>query len=249
MIMNEFNGKNVLITGAASGIGKEYAFDFVKKGANVILADLDVEKLDQLVEEIGIQAISVKLDVSNKSDWKNAVEKAHESFGHISILINNAGIADQTPFEYITEEGFRKSFEVNAMSIFYGCKAVYNDMVENKWGRIINVSSIAGLMASGDNPAYVTSKHAVTGFTKSCAHGFAQKGILINSIHPGAVDTPMMANLKEKYPEAIAMIINSIPVGRMADPKEIVSLVEFLASETNTFVNGANIVIDGGQYA
>lgn len=245
--MANFENKVVIITGAASGMGKEYAYAFAKQGAKVVLGDLN-ENVLKVAADIGKNAAGLVMNVASSEDWQKAVNLAHEKFGKVTILINNAGIADQTPFEYLTEEAFRRSMDVNLMSDFYGCKAVLEDMKASNWGRIVNVSSIAGVRGVGDSLAYIASKHAVTGLTKSCAHAFGKYNILINAICPGVVDTPMMATLKEKYPEAIAAIIGAIPVGHMADPKEIVGLVQFLCSEDNTFVNGENIVIDGGQY-
>lgn len=247
--MGRFDSMVCFITGAGSGMGKAYAYAFAKEGARVVLADLNGENVKQVADDIGERAVAISMDVSSLSDWERAVEIAHQHFGDIQILINNAGIADQTPFEYLTEEAFRRSMEVNLMSVFYSYKTVVEDMKKANWGRIVNVSSIAGVRGVGDNAAYVSSKHRVTGLTKTAGFAFAKHNILVNSIHPGAIDTPMMAALKEKYPDAIEHICKAIPLGRMCQPEEVAGLVMFLVSKENTFVNGANIVIDGGQYA
>lgn len=246
--MNRFENKVVLITGAGSGMGAEYGRAFAAEGAKVVLGDVNEENVKKVAEEIGKNAIGLKMDVSSWEDWKQVMEAAHEKFGKVAVLINNAGIADQTPFEYLTEEAFRRSFEVNTMSVFYGCKAVLEDMKELNWGRIVNISSIAGLRGSGDNAAYVASKHAVTGITKSNAYAFAKYNILINGIHPGAVDTPMIRTLDEKFPGTLQYLANSIPLKRLGDCSEIARLALFLASEENTFMTGEGIVIDGGQF-
>lgn len=247
--MRRYENKVVLVTGAGSGMGKSYAYAYAKEGAKVIIGDINEENVLKVAEEIGGSAIGLKMDVSCFTDWENVVDKAHSHFGKIDILINNAGIANQTPFDYLDEETYRKSFDVNVMSIFYSYKTVVQDMKESQWGRIVNVSSIAGLKACGDNAAYATSKHAVSGLTKSSAFAFAPYNILVNSIHPGAIDTPMMDGLKKAYPEAIEQIKHSIPLKRFAGPDEIAGLVLFLTSEENTFITGEGIVIDGGQNA
>ena len=247
--MNRFENKVALVTGAGSGIGKGVALALAKEGAKVVLCGRTAAKLQTVADEIGENALAVAMDVSSMADWERTVREAHEKFGKISVLVNNAGVADQTPFEYLSEEAFRKSMEINLMSVFYSYKTVVEDMKELGWGRVVNVSSIAGLKASGDNAAYVASKHAVTGITKTAGFAFAKYGILVNSVHPGVVDTPMMDGLKAQYPEAIAQICQQIPLGKMAQPSDIAGAILFLASEQNTFVNGAGLVIDGGQFA
>ena len=247
--MNRFEGKIALITGAGSGIGKGLALSFAREGAKVALCGRTPGKLQAVAEQIGENALAVGMDAASLADWRRAVEEVHGKWGKISILINNAGIADQTPFEYLTEEAFRASMETNLMSVFYSYKTVVEDMKALGWGRVVNVSSIAGLRASGDNAAYVASKHAVTGITKTAGFAFAKYNILTNAIHPGVVDTPMMDGLKAAYPEAVAQIVEAIPLGRMSMPEDLAGLVKFLCSAENTFVNGASIAIDGGQFA
>lgn len=198
---------------------------------------------------MGERGLAIQMDVSSLSDWQQAVKQIHQRFGDIGVVINNAGIADQTPLEYLTEEAFRASMEINMMSVFYSLKTAAEDMKKNHWGRIVNTSSIAGIRACGDNAVYAASKHAVDGLTKSAAFALAKYNVLVNCVHPGVVDTPMMDDVREKYPEAIAQICAMIPLKRMCKPEEVAKLIAFLASEDNTFVNGEGITIDGGQYA
>ena len=247
--MERFSDQVVWITGAGSGIGKGLAKAFALEGAKVVLCGRTAAKVQAVADEIGKNALAVTMDVASLADWKNALETVHAAFGPVSVLINNAGIADQTPFAYLSEEAFRASMETNLMSVFHSYKTVVEDMKAQNYGRIVNVASIAGLQASGDNAAYVASKHAVVGITKTAGFAFAKQNILTNAICPGVVDTPMMDNLKAMYPEAIAQIVASIPVGRMSTPQDMAGLVLFLCSKENTFVNGAAIRIDGGQFA
>lgn len=247
--MERFKTKTVLVTGGGSGIGAAVAKRFAAEGASVVITGRREEKLMEVAETDKSKIFPVKMDVSKQEDWKKVIDITHEKIGKVDILINNAGIADLTPLEYLTEEQFRKSLEINLMSDFYGIKAVLEDMKEKKWGRIVNVASLAAQSASGDSPAYATSKHAVNGLTKSAAHGLAKYNILVNSILPGTIDTPMMDGVKAMSPEAIHQICASIPLHRMATPEEVASLILYLASEDNTYITGSGIVIDGGMTA
>lgn len=245
----KFQDKVCLVTGGGSGIGKSVAIELAKQGAYVAVGGRTLGKVKQVADEIGAHALAIQMDVSSLTSWQEAVNQIHQRFGDISIVINNAGVADQTPLEYLTEDAFRESMEINMMSVFYSLKTAVEDMKKNNWGRIVNTSSIAGIRACGDNIAYAASKHAVDGLTKSAAFALAKYNILVNCIHPGVVDTPMMDGVREKYPEAIAQICAMIPLQRMCRPEEVAKLILFLASEDNTFVNGEGVTIDGGQYA
>lgn len=247
--MSRFENKVVLVTGAGSGMGASFAKAFAKEGAKVVACDISEENVRKVVEEIGDHAVAVKTDVSSSKDWANAIEVAHEKFGEVTVLVNAAGIADLTPLENITEEGFRRSIEVNLMSNFYGMKAVVEDMKKANWGRIVDIGSIASITANGDAPAYATSKHAVAGLTKAAAHGLAKYNILVNAVLPGTVNTAMMKGVQAMGSEAVAAICNAIPLKRMAEPEEVATLVLYLASEENTYINGAEITVDGGMCA
>ena len=245
----DFEKKVCFVTGGGSGIGRAVALELAKRGAYVAVGGCTLKKVEQVAAEMGERGLAIQMDVSSLSDWQEAVKQIHQRFGDISVVINNAGIADQTPLEYLTEEAFRASMDINMMSVFYSLKTAAEDMKKNHWGRIVNTSSIAGIRACGDNAAYAASKHAVDGLTKSAAFALAKYNVLVNCVHPGVVDTPMMDDVREKYPEAIAQICAMIPLKRMCKPEEVAKLIAFLASEDNTFVNGEGITIDGGQYA
>lgn len=247
--MGRFDNKVVLVTGAGSGMGAAFAKAFAAEGAKVVACDISEENVKKVSEELGENVVAVKTDVAKAEDWAKAIEVAHEKFGEVTVLVNSAGIADLTPLEFISEEAFRRSIEVNLMSNFYGIRSVIPDMKNANWGRIVNIGSIATIAASGDAPAYATSKHGVGGLTKAAAHGLAKYNILVNAVLPGTIDTPMMNGVKEMGPEAVAYICNSIPLKRMAKPEEVASLVLYLASEENNYVDGTEIVIDGGMRA
>ena len=222
--MGRFENKVVIVTGAGSGVGASFAKAFAKEDAKVVACDISEENVRKVVEEIGDHAVAVKTHVSSSKDWANAIEVAHEKFGEVTVLVNAAGIADLTPLENITEEGFRRSIEVNLMSNFYGMKAVVEDMKKANWGRIVDIGSIASITANGDAPAYATSKHAVAGLTKAAAHGLAKYSILVNAVLPGTVNTAMMKGVQAMGPEAVAAICNAIPLKRMAEPKKLQQL-------------------------
>ena len=247
--MGRFDNKVVLVTGAGSGMGAAFTRAFVAEGAKVVACDISEENVNKVAEELGENVVAVKTDVAKAEDWAKAIEVAHEKFGEVTVLVNSAGIADLTPLEFISEEAFRRSLEVNLMSNFYGIRAVIPDMKNANWGRIVNIGSIATVQASGDAPAYATSKHGVGGLTKAAAHGLAKYNILVNAVLPGTIDTPMMDGVKAMGPEAVAYICNSIPLKRMSKPGEVASLVLYLASEENTYIDGTEIVIDGGMRA
>lgn len=247
--MGRFDNKVVLVTGAGSGMGAAFTRAFVAEGAKVVACDISEENVNKVAEELGENVVAVKTDVAKAEDWAKAIEVAHEKFGEVTVLVNSAGIADLTPLEFISEEAFRRSLEVNLMSNFYGIRAVIPDMKNANWGRIVNIGSIATVQASGDAPAYATSKHGVGGLTKAAAHGLAKYNILVNAVLPGTIDTPMMDGVKAMGPEAVAYICNSIPLKRMSKPEEVASLVLYLASEENTYIDGTEIVIDGGMRA
>lgn len=154
-----------------------------------------------------------------------------------------------TPFELLSEEAFRKSLDINLISNFLGMKAVLPDMKKAGWGHIVSTASVAALSAGGDSCAYTASKHAVSGLSKCAAHALAPYNILVNSVLPGAVDTPMMDGVKALGPEINAQLCAKIPLRRMARPEELASLVLFLSSEENTYMTGSQVIIDGGKEA
>ena len=247
--MGRFDGKVAIVTGGGSGMGAAFAKQLVAEGASVVIGGRTEEKVKKIAAEIGHNILAVKMDASKAEDWTAAMAAAHDAFGKVSILINSAGISDLTPLEYLDEQGLRRSLDINLMSQFHGMKAVLEDMKELNWGRIVNIASLAAQTASGDSPAYATSKHAVAGLSKSAAHAFAKYNVLVNFVLPGSIDTPMMDGVKAMAPEAIAQICAATPLKRMADPEEVATLVLYLASPENTYITGTGIVIDGGMTA
>jgi 3alpha(or 20beta)-hydroxysteroid dehydrogenase len=247
--MGRLTGKVAIITGAAQGMGEAHAKAFVREGAKVILTDINAEAGQKLADSLGENAIFIKQDVAKEADWAKVVAEGEARFGAVNVLVNNAGvlgkIAATTDF---TEADYRWVTDINQIGVFLGIKAVLPSMIKAGIGSIINISSVAGLVAIYGSPnlAYVGTKFAVRGMTKQIAVEYGKNNIRSNSVHPGYIKTPMMtAATDEDGGEATAQI----PLARLADPSEVANLVVFLASDESSFITGTEQVIDGGMTA
>ena len=246
MIYN-MKGKVALVTGAGSGIGKATAIKLAAAEASVIISDLNEESASQVVNEIkqtGGNAIIHIGNAASEEDVKRSVDLTMSTFGRLDAAFNNAGISGTSgDVTTISTEQFRKLLEVNLYSVFYGMHYEIPAMIQSGGGSIVNTSSILGLAANSFSLAYSTSKHGVVGMTKSTALAFAQKGVRINSIHPGYIETPLISSLPK---EAVNSMTGLTPMGRLGTPDEIADLVLFLLSGHSSFITGAQYVIDGG---
>lgn len=240
--MTRLENKIALITGAAQGMGESHARTLLREGAKVVLTDLNAEKGEALVKELGENAFFVKHDVTNENDWKNVIRETENKFGSINILVNNAGISFNKSFEEITLDDYMKIVNINQVSVFLGMKYAQPSMAKADGGSIINVSSINGIV--GGAVGYTDTKFAVRGITKAGALEFAKDNIRVNSIHPGVVETPMVTE-GDSY-ELIQQYAKTIPLGRMAQSQDISDLVLFLASDDSRYSTGAEFVVDGG---
>ena len=240
--MARLENKIALITGAAQGMGESHARTLLKEGAKVVITDLNAEKGEALVKELGENAFFVKHDVTNEDDWKNVISETENKFGPINILVNNAGISFNKSLADITLDDYMKIVNINQVSVFLGMKYVQPSMAKADGGSIINVSSINGIV--GGAVGYTDTKFAVRGITKAGALEFAKDNIRVNSIHPGVVETPMVTE-GDSY-ELIQEYAKTIPLGRMAQSQDISDLVLFLASDDSRYSTGAEFVVDGG---
>jgi 3alpha(or 20beta)-hydroxysteroid dehydrogenase len=248
-MMSRLTGKTAIITGASQGMGMAHARAFVEHGAKVILGDLNEKAGKALAAELGAGAIFVKQDVSRAEDWKTLLQKGEERFGTVNVLVNNAGILGQLAATTdIPEAEFLRVCAVNQTGVFLGMQAVLPGMIKAGGGSIVNISSIAGLVAiyGAPNLAYVASKFAVRGMTKQVAVEYGDKNIRVNSVHPGYIKTPMMVAATD---EGGGEALKQIPLRRMADASEVSNLVVFLASDESAFITGTEHVIDGGMTA
>lgn len=247
---SRLNGKVAIITGAAQGMGEQHAKEFVGEGAKVILTDVNESAGNALAASLGHDdAMFIRHDVSKAADWEQVVREGEAKFGTVNVLINNAGILGAIKsIVDLTEEEYQLVCDVNQLAVFLGMRAVIPSMRKAGIGSIVNISSVAGLVAiyGAPNSAYVASKFAVRGMTKQIAVEHGKDNIRCNSIHPGYIRTPMMANATdEEGGEATSMI----PLGRLADPSEVSKLAIFLASDESSFITGMEHVIDGGMTA
>ncbi|QIH34233.1 glucose 1-dehydrogenase [Sphingobacterium sp. DR205] len=245
--MSRLKGKIAIITGASQGMGESHAREFIREGAKVVLTDLNEQRGVAIAEELGENAIFIKQDVTKIEDWEKVVAETEAKFGHVNVLVNNAGILG--PIKTVTEisvEDYLKVIEINQNSVFYGMKYTIPSMLKAGIGSIVNISSVAGIVAIPGYPslAYMGSKFAVRGLTKAAAVEYGKSNIRANSVHPGYIKTPMMVEATDEDGGGAG---NVTPLGRMADAKEVSDLVIFLASDESSFLTGTEQIIDGGM--
>lgn len=245
--MGKLSNKVAIITGGSRGMGASHVRKFVEEGAKVVFTDILVDEGQALEKELGSNVKFVEHDVTNAEQWERVVTETENLFGSIDILVNNAGIAPNNPIEKTSEEEYRKVIDINQVAVFLGMKAVIPSMKKAENGSIVNISSLSGLISGPDQIAYVASKFAVRGMTKSAALELGQFGIRVNSVHPGIIETPMTMN--EETKAMLAEISKTIPLQRTAKPEEVTNLVLFLASNESSYSTGAEFVIDGGLLA
>jgi 3alpha(or 20beta)-hydroxysteroid dehydrogenase len=247
--MSRLAGKIAIITGASQGMGMAHARAFVAQGAKVVLGDLNEPGGKALASELGPNAVFVKQDVARAEDWQAVLREGEKRFGTVNVLVNNAGILGKlAATTELPEAEFLRVCAVNQTGVFLGMQCVLPGMIKAGGGSIVNISSIAGLVAiyGAPNLAYVASKFAVRGMTKQVAVEYGGKNIRVNSVHPGYIKTPMMVAATD---EGGGEALSQIPLRRMAEPSEVSNLVIFLASDESAFITGTEHVIDGGMTA
>lgn len=253
--------KVVLITGSASGIGFEIGKTFAENGSKVVLTDLNekgVELAAENLRKLGFDAIGLKADVTSEEDIKNMIEKAHQTYGRLDVLINNAGLQHVSPIEEFPTEKFELMIKIMLTAPFIATKYALPIMKEQGFGRIINVSSINGLVGFAGKAAYNSAKHGVIGLTKVAALEAAQYGVTVNALCPGYVDTPLVrgqlegiANTRHVPLDKVLeeVIYPLVPQKRLLDVVEIADYAMFLASDKAKSVTGQAVVMDGGYTA
>lgn len=239
----KFKDKIVLITGGASGMGKEHAKEFVKEGATVVITDISLEG-EKVASELK-NCLFIKQDVAKEADWKNVVKIVNEKFGRLDILINNAGIVLYKPLGMMTLDEYMRVVNVNQVSVFLGMSHCLELLKKGKNASVINISSIAGLTCSPAGAAYSSSKFAVRALTEVAAQEWAPFKIRVNTICPGAINTPMLVQPDTK--DAVNEFAKSIPLKRIGNPEELTKAVMFFASSDGSYCTGSTLVVDGGS--
>ena len=246
--MGRLENKVVIISGAAKGQGAFEAALFAEEGARVILADIDVKSCESNARDIvekGGEAVGIYLDVTSTESWQNCIKTTVQKYQNIDVLVNNAGIYSKVPIEEASDTEFDLIMSVNLKGVFLGTKYTIPEMRRAGGGSIVNISSTAGLVGNHTGGAYGASKGGVRLFTKFTAIQHALDNIRANSVHPGPIDTDMIAdNLSS--PEGRQNSINRIPMGRVGTVEDVAMGVLFLASDESSYMTGSELVIDGG---
>jgi 3alpha(or 20beta)-hydroxysteroid dehydrogenase len=242
--MGRLSGKVAIVTGGARGQGAAEAESFVAEGATVVVTDVLTEPGEALAKSIG--ATFMRHDVRSEEEWAEVARSTLERHGRIDVLVNNAGIYRRAKLLDTTLEEFRLISDINQVGVFLGMRAVAPAMIVQRAGSIINISSIAGLLAAPGALAYGASKFAVRGMTKTAAAELARYGIRVNSIHPGMIDTDMMTEVTGGDQGRHDRMAHNVPLGRAATADEVASLALYLASDESRYSTGSEFVVDGG---
>ena len=236
--------KVAIITGAASGMGQGEAIRFAKEGAKVVVADLNLEGAQAVAEEIkaaGGEAIAVAVNVMKTEDILNCIKVTEETFGPVDVLVNNAGVFDKYQKSLDTTlDQWNFLLGINLTSLFEFCNAVLPSMIERQTGSIVNICSVAGLVAGKGGAAYTASKHGAIGYTKHLSSEYARYGIKINAICPGTIETPLVKDV------LAGLSKEAVPTRTFGQVEEVADLAVFLASDEAKFMSGAAVTIDGG---
>lgn len=243
--MDRLSDRTAVITGAAQGQGAAEARRFVAEGAHVLLGDINEHAAQTLAEKLGPSARAVRLDVGSKPDWDVAMATVSD-WPAVRILINNAGVHWKKSVVDEAAEDFERMLHVNVTGALLGMQAVVEPMRANGGGSIVNVCSVLGLLGGRDNVAYSASKWALRGLTKSAAIDLGRYGIRVNAVHPGYIDTPMLAEVSAGRP---ADFYDYLPMRRAGTTDDISDLMVFLGSDDSAYLTGADFAIDGGMTA
>lgn len=245
----DLTGKAALVTGASRGIGRAIAVALAEAGADVAVnysgSEAAARETVQAIEALGCKAVMIKADVGKAAEFEDLVQKTLETFGKLDILVNNAGITRDNLIMRMKEEDFDAVIETNLKGVFNGIKAVTRPMMKQRSGRIINISSVVGVLGNAGQANYVAAKAGVIGLTKSAARELASRGITVNAVAPGYIETDMTDKLPQDVREGI---LNQVPLGRMGKPEDVAHAVVYLASDAASYMTGQTIHIDGGMY-
>ncbi len=242
--MYKMDGKVALVTGATGGIGDAIAKKIHASGATVVLTGRNTEKLNALRSELKDRVIVIAADLSKTEDCERLVRETIESAGRLDILVNNAGMTKDGLMMRMSDQDFEEVIRVNLTAVFKLCRASIMPMIKNRYGRIINITSIVGHLGNAGQANYTASKGALTSMTKTLSAEVAKRGITANCVAPGFIQTPMTDVLPE---EIKTMMLNQIPMDRFGNPDDIANAVLFLASDDASYITGQTIHVNGGM--
>lgn len=245
---DELKGKVAIVTGGAQGIGKAIALTLARYGADVVISDINLEKAEETSKEVRaleVKSLALKVNVSNIQDTELMVKETVDKLGRIDILINNAGITKDNLLLKMKLEEWNQVMDINLKGTYLCTKAVLKFMLRQKSGRIVNIASITGLMGNAGQANYSASKAGIIGFTKAIAREYANRGITVNAVAPGFIDTAMTRAIPEKER---AMLIQQIPMERLGTPEDVAAAVYFLVSDLSSYITGQVISVNGGLY-
>ncbi len=241
-------GKVALVTGASRGIGAAIAEQLGREGATVVgtaTSDNGADKISQALAAAEINGIGMKLDVTDPDSVATVIEAINDQFGAPAILVNNAGITKDNLLMRMSDEQWLDVINTNLNSVYRVSKALLKGMMKARWGRIINIASVVGSMGNAGQSNYAATKAGVAGFSRSLAKEVGSRGITVNTVAPGFIDTDMTRELGEEQRKAL---LTQVPAGRLGEAKEIADLVVFLASDKSAYITGETIHINGGMY-
>jgi 3-oxoacyl-[acyl-carrier protein] reductase len=242
--MFDLTGKSALVTGASGGIGADIARVLHAAGATVGLSGTRIEPLEVLATELGSRAHVLPCNLSNPEDVEGLVKRATDAMGAVDILVNNAGITRDGLAMRMSDDDWQSVIDVNLTAAFRLCRAAIRGMMKARWGRIINISSVVGRAGNAGQANYAASKGGLVALSKSLAEEVASRGITVNCVAPGFIETAMTDKLNEAQR---ATILASVPAGRMGTPQEIAAAVLYLASQEAAYVTGATLHVNGGM--
>ena len=246
-IMGQLDNKNAIVTGSARGIGKSIAMKLADAGANVVIVDVNMEAAEETAKEIqqlGRKSFALKIDVTKYEEVESMINKTKEAWGSVDILVNNAGITKDNLILKMTPEDFDAVININLKGVFNGVKAAFPVMMRQKSGKIVNIASVIGLMGNAGQANYAASKGGVIALTKSAAKELGARGVCVNAVAPGYINTAMT----DKLPEAVKEeMIKLIPMKKMGQPEDVAKVVLFLSSPDSDYVTGQTITVDGGM--
>jgi len=246
---DRLKNKVVIVTGGGRGIGKGIVLEIAHEGGDVAVCDINYEDAQvaaKEVEALGRKALPVKMDVSNMAEVNMGIAQIINHFGRVDVLVNNAGWDKVEPFIQSQPETWEKIININLKGVIYCTRAVLDNMIANKYGRIVNIGSDAGRTGSSGEAVYSACKGGVIALTKTLARELARKGIRVNTVCPGPTDTPLFSSIAQENPKLMGALEKAIPLGRLGKPEDLAKAVVFMASDYAEFITGQTLSVSGG---